>query len=85
MLIAGRYQLTLSAPQWAYLCKLEVFAGPNVEVQKQADGSVIVILVQQDYSTFLQSTSEAGAHTVTKPKAAVVNISNINIEIDASK
>ena len=74
--------MTLSAPQWAYLCKMEVFAGPNVQVERQADGSVIVFLVQADYSVFLQSTSSAGAQ---KPKTAVVNISNINIEIDASE
>ena len=69
-LLGGRYKLVLSAPQWAYLSKLDVMHNPDVMISKQDDGSVVLHMKQEDYSMFLNSTA------TNKPKA------NLTLSID---
>ena len=57
LIVGGRYQLVLSAPQWAYLSKLDVMHNHDVVIDKHEDGSVIVHMKQEDYSIFLNSMS----------------------------
>jgi hypothetical protein len=74
----GRYTLVLSAPQWAYLSKLEVLQQPGVQVEQQPDGSVIVCLSQEHYSIFLNSISSS------KPRTNVT-VTDITVEVDAGE
>ena len=74
----GRYTLVLSAPQWAYLSKLEVLHQPGVQVDEQSDGSVTVYLSQEHYSIFLSSIS------AKKPRVNV-SITDITVEVDSGE
>ena len=70
--------MVLSAPQWAYLSKLEVLHQPGVQVDAQSDGSVTVYLDQEHYSIFLSSIS------AKKPRVNV-SITDITVEVDSGE
>ena len=68
--------MVLTAPQWAYLSKMDVFHKPEVNVTKHPDGTVSVELNEAHYSLFLQSITSHKPRTI---------IADITVEIDECK